>query len=189
MNDEYLDIVDEQGAFTGKTALKSDAHRNGWYHHTTHVWIYNRDGEILLAQRSLQKQIHPGLWDVSSAGHVDAGESILGAAIREVEEELGIAFDEQDLIPIGIFKHQSEYQDGSIKDFEFHNAHIVSWNGALSELKLQQGEVDQVKWVNPEEFRHLLLNSKNNNHFIESNADYYLKILNAIDFQLKSTSE
>ena len=188
MNDEYLDIVDETGEYTGRQALKRIAHENGWYHHTTHVWIYNKKGEILIAQRSLQKLIHPGLWDVSSAGHVDAGESIITAALRELKEELGLELNAESLFPIGVFRHENDYEDGAIKDYEFHNSFIVEWNGRVESLALQEGEVDRVKWVTDHEFLQLLENSKSNSHFIKSNEDYYLKVLNSIRTQLKSKS-
>ena len=57
--DEYIDIVTATGEPTGKTALKSEAHKNGWYHNTIHLWLYTKNGEILLQQRSHKKAIHP----------------------------------------------------------------------------------------------------------------------------------
>ena len=36
------------------------------------------------------KDRHPGVWDSSAAGHVDAGEDYDEAALRELEEELGV---------------------------------------------------------------------------------------------------
>ncbi len=53
--DEFIDIVTKDGEPTGKVALKSDAHKNGWYHNTIHLWLYTNDGEILLQQRSHKK--------------------------------------------------------------------------------------------------------------------------------------
>ena len=188
MKDEYIDIVDANGKFTGQVALKNEAHKQGWYHNTTHVWIYNRSGEILLAQRSLEKKIHPGLWDVSSAGHVDSGETILDAALRELEEELGIVLPMDNLIKIGIFKHETVYGGGAIRDFEFHHAFIVQWTGSLDILRLQPGEVDDVKWVNPDTFKMLLEDESSELHFIKSNRDYYLKVLDSIKDQLESTN-
>ncbi len=73
--DEYIDIVSENGEPTGKLALKSEAHKNGWWHNTIHLWLYTKNGEIILQQRSRKKVIYPLLWDVSAAGHIDAGES------------------------------------------------------------------------------------------------------------------
>ena len=88
--EEYLDILDSFGNATGKTVLKSEAHKQGWFHNTAHVWFYTNDCEILLSQRAASKSIFPLLWDVSVAGHIDAGESIINGAIRETEEEIGL---------------------------------------------------------------------------------------------------
>ena len=95
--DEYIDIVTQTGRSTGKVALKSEAHKNGWWHNTIHVWLYTKNGEILLQQRSHKKTIFPLLWDVSAAGHIDAGESFVDAAIRETKEELGLELKPEEL--------------------------------------------------------------------------------------------
>ena len=91
--DEYLDIVDEKCRPTGETALKSEAHAKGLYHNTIHLWLYTTKGEILLQQRSHKKIIFPLLWDVSVAGHIDAGETFIEAVIRETEEEIGLKLE------------------------------------------------------------------------------------------------
>ena len=74
--DELIDILDANGNLTNRTAMKSKAHKNGWYHQTVHVWFYTLDGKILLQQRSKNKDVFPLLWDVSVAGHIGAGENI-----------------------------------------------------------------------------------------------------------------
>ncbi len=92
--DERVDILDEQGKPTGESCLKSEAHRNGLLHPTIHVWLYTPDGRVLIQQRGENKATHPLLWDVSVAGHVSAGEEVITAAIREVEEEVGLTISE-----------------------------------------------------------------------------------------------
>ena len=87
--DEEVDILTDSGEYTGTTCLKSEAHKNGWCHPTVHVWLYTADGKVLLQQRGKHKKTFPLLWDVSVAGHVSAGEDILAAAKREVQEEVG----------------------------------------------------------------------------------------------------
>ena len=41
-----------------------------------------------------------GHWAAAAAGHVEAGESVLDAAVRETAEELGIGIDPADLVPL-----------------------------------------------------------------------------------------
>ncbi|SNR34090.1 NUDIX hydrolase [Blastococcus mobilis] len=41
-----------------------------------------------------------GHWAAAAAGHVEAGESVLDAAVREAAEELGVAIDRADLLPL-----------------------------------------------------------------------------------------
>jgi 8-oxo-dGTP pyrophosphatase MutT (NUDIX family) len=41
-----------------------------------------------------------GYWAAAAAGHVEAGESVLAAACREVTEELGVTVAPADLVPV-----------------------------------------------------------------------------------------
>ncbi|MBT8393566.1 MAG: NUDIX domain-containing protein [Bacteroidia bacterium] len=177
--DEYIDIVTETGKPTGKKALKSEAHKHGWWHNTIHLWLYTLNGEILLQQRSHKKSIFPLLWDVSAAGHIDAGESYISAAVRETEEELGLRLDAKDLIKIGVNKHLSTYENGSIKDNEFHQVYIAELTVELKDLIPQEDEVEELKLVSFREFK-TLLDTKDNNHFVESNRSYYLFVIDKI---------
>lgn len=184
--DEYIDIVDASGKSTGKTALKSEAHKNGWYHNTIHLWLYTKNGEILLQQRSHKKVIHPLLWDVSAAGHVDAGETFLDAAIRETKEELGLNLEHKDLTKIGVELHETSYCNGAIQDNEFHHVYIAELKVDLGNLIPQEDEVEAIKLVDFKSFEKLLLNSESNLHFIPTNKTYYLSVLNVIKDLLKS---
>lgn len=181
--DEYIDIVTEAGTPTGRIALKSEAHKNGWWHNTIHVWLYTQKGEVLLQQRSHQKAIYPLLWDVSAAGHIDAGESFEAAALRETQEELGLQLYPENLTKIGVHKHASTYADGTIQDNEFHQIFIAELSVNIDTLKLQQTEVEAVKLVTFQELVDLL-NTKNNNHFVETNKAYYLFVIDEIKKQL-----
>ncbi|WP_179020238.1 NUDIX hydrolase [Winogradskyella forsetii] len=178
--DEIIDIVDKHGKPTGKTALKSEAHTKGWYHNTIHLWLFTSKGEILLQQRSHKKAIYPLLWDVSVAGHIDAGETFINAALRETEEEIGLKLKPNRLQHIGIFRHETNYNDGQIQDNEFHQVFIAELNVPLDKLVIQEAEVEALKLVSFETFETLLKNSKTNNHFVTSNTDYYKFILKTI---------
>ena len=178
--DEYIDIVTETGEPTGKVALKSEAHKNGWFHNTIHLWLYTANGEILLQQRSHKKDIYPLLWDVSAAGHIDAGESFKKATKRETYEELGLKLKSKHLKKIGIHKHLSSYANGTIQDNEFHHVFVVELKVDINDLTPQEEEVEALKLVSFKEFKLLLENSKTNNHFVESNKDYYEYVIENI---------
>ncbi|MFI0430747.1 NUDIX domain-containing protein [Mariniflexile sp. HMF6888] len=186
--DEYIDIVDEHGNPTGKSELKSVIHQKGYFHHTAHVWFYTKDGEVLLSQRSAKKSICPLMWDVSVAGHIDAGETPKQSAIREAEEEIGIVVSESDLQPIGVFKCFQSYENGMI-DNEFHNTFIVEITVPLSKLTIQEEEVEALKFVTLDAFKKLIENIGEDNHFVPSNKPYYQLVWQSIMEKLsKSTS-
>ena len=178
--EEYIDIVDSKGNSTGKSVLKSEAHKNGWYHNTIHLWLYTEDKQILLQQRSHKKAIYPLLWDVSVAGHIDTGETFIEAALRETKEEIGLLLKSEDLIKIGIHFHESSYNNGAIRDNEFHHIYISKLNVKIDKLIPQEDEVEALKLVSYKAFENLLDNSKHNSHFVASNTSYYNFVLQSI---------
>ncbi len=178
--DEFIDIVTKQGAPTGKSVPKSIIHKEGHYHNTAHVWFYTNNGGILLSQRSAKKIICPLLWDVSVAGHVDSGETIPQASIRETKEEIGLSIAEDDLYRIGVFECFQTYENGII-DNEFHHTFISELKVSLSDLTPQLEEVEALKLVSINDFNQLINNITNNgNHFIPSNKSYYKTVLQNI---------
>jgi isopentenyldiphosphate isomerase len=177
--DEFIDIVTIEGEPTGKSALKSEIHSKGYYHNTAHVWFYTKDSEILLQQRAASKIICPLLWDVSVAGHIDAGETLKSGALREIKEEIGLDINEGDLFKIGMFECFQSYENG-IVDNEFHHTFICELEVGLSALIPQKSEVEALKLVTLEDFKSKLDNSDTSGHFVASNREYYLKVLEAI---------
>lgn len=87
--DEIFDVVNEQDEVIGQ-ATRREVHAKGLPHRAIHLFLFNSRGELFLQKRSWLKDAHPGDWDSSAAGHLDAGESYESAAIRELEEELGL---------------------------------------------------------------------------------------------------
>ena len=65
---------------------------------------FNDKKELLLQKRSVTKKSHPNCWDISGAGHIRAGESVIDGAIRELKEELGVEVEEKDLQYIATIK-------------------------------------------------------------------------------------
>lgn len=85
-----------------------------------------RDGEVLLQQRRNTGYMD-GHWSFSAAGHVERGESVTAAAVRETREELGVRIAEDDLEPVcTIHRRQNERDGGQRVDFYFT---VSRWQG------------------------------------------------------------
>ena len=95
-DEEIFDLVDEQDQVIGQMNRR-EVHAQQRLHRAIHIFVFNARGEMLLQKRSHLKDAHPEKWDSSAAGHLDAGEDYLPAAIRELEEELGISATATDL--------------------------------------------------------------------------------------------
>ena len=176
---EPIDILSKTGKPTGLSVPKTEIHAKGHFHNTAHLWIYNDEGEVLLQQRSAKKLICPLLWDVSVAGHVDSGETIKQAAIRETREEIGLLLSETDLKKIGVFNSFQTYPNGII-DNEFHHTFIAQTTAKLENFSIQEEEVEALKFIKTSEFETLLENLGKDHHFVPSNKAYYECILKAI---------
>ncbi|MEO9572030.1 MAG: NUDIX domain-containing protein [Polaribacter sp.] len=179
--DELIDILTPEGKPTGKTALKSEAHKNGWFHATVHVWLFTSGERILLQKRALTKKVFPGLWDISVAGHIGAGEEVLESAKREVFEEIGLKLEEKDLIKIGTRIHQVSHPNG-IKDNEHHHVFIAELKVDIEELIIQKEEVDAIQLFDLS----TLKNTKNlENVLLSRFHDYYVSVYNKVIEHLK----
>ena len=88
--DELFAVVDWEDRVIGD-APRATVHGDNLLHRAVHILLFNDAGELFLQKRSLSKDRHPGVWDSSAAGHVDAGETYDETADRELLEELGVA--------------------------------------------------------------------------------------------------
>ncbi|MFC1855297.1 NUDIX domain-containing protein [Thermodesulfobacteriota bacterium] len=86
---EYIDIVNENNIVLGP-GERNQVHEKRLHHRSVHIFLSNSKGELFIQKRAKTKKEHPGKYDSSAAGHVDAGEDYDSAAHRELEEELRI---------------------------------------------------------------------------------------------------
>ena len=157
---ELFDVLDENGNKTGITKERGVVHREGSPHATVHMWIvreketeHGRDYDVLLQKRSACKDSNPGCYDISSAGHVEAGAELLESAIREMGEELGLAVAAEDLHYVGVHNaaFEAEFYGRMFRDKEFSSVYVYTKPVDISDLKLQESEVESVKWMDYEE--------------------------------------
>ncbi|RKP50103.1 NUDIX domain-containing protein [Cohnella endophytica] len=141
---EMFDVYDEKGNWTG-IAERSEVHAKGLWHHTVHCWLVRKvDGraKVLFQQRSEGKDTNPSCFDITAAGHLEAGETP-NAVLRELEEELGVRVGFEQLAEYGLVK---EYLAGVVGGVDFIDAEVSHVYGLVTELgwtdfRLQEEEV------------------------------------------------
>ncbi len=176
---EYIDVVDEDGVLTGTTIEKDEAHRIGLWHLTAHVWIYNSMGEILLQKRAYTKSTFPGLWDISVAGHVSAGETVELGAYREVLEEIGLKINIDDLEKVFVHKESNFHENLNWYNNEFHHVYLYKFDGSIDSFILQEEEVDSLRFISLENLNDVLSDPEQFKGFV-GHPNYYQKIISAV---------
>lgn len=151
--EEYIDIISPDGNLTGLSKPRSEVHHEGDWHRSVHVWVLNNREELLIQRRSLEKESHPGLWDVSCAGHITAGDSNLQAAVRELKEELDITVRPDELKRMFTVESHYVLNNGMYKDNELVDVYLLRKDIDIQMLKLQPGEVESAKMISVDTFR------------------------------------
>lgn len=90
--DELFDVVDEQDRVVAQ-ARRADVHAQKLRHRAVHVLCLDEAGRVFLQRRSMLKDSAPGKWCASCSGHVDSGEDYDAAALRELQEEIGVSVE------------------------------------------------------------------------------------------------
>jgi hypothetical protein len=85
-----IDILDPNGDPTGAVLSSKAAHRLGKFHRAVHLYLFNKENDLLLQRRPESEDHYPGMLSISVTGHVDAGEGSLEAVGRELREAIGL---------------------------------------------------------------------------------------------------
>ena len=179
MKEEFLEVYSPEGTKTGQKKSKSEIHRKGLFHSTVHIWIFTEEGNILIQKRSKKKELNPGVWDVSVAGHIKFNENIKKAAKRETLEETGININTKDLLKIGVYRSINIHPTAI--DKEFFHTYILKIDKNSINLDFKNNEVDDLKFISIEEMESLI-KEENNKIFIGKNRKYYSDVLKSIKF-------
>lgn len=175
--EEYIDILTEEGKPTNEQALKSAAHRLGLWHASAQIWIVNSAKQVLLQKRASCKDSYPNLWDISVAGHLSAGDTAKQAAIREIQEEIGLQIDEQELRFLKKVKRSKIPKKGFL-DNEYNYLFVVKKDFEITNLVLQKEEVKVVKWIAINELETQLIQTPE--LFVSHGNQYYTYIINEL---------
>ncbi|MEX2052212.1 MAG: NUDIX domain-containing protein [Candidatus Paceibacterota bacterium] len=110
------------------------------------LWLTDSAGNILLAQRALNKKTHAGLWGPAVAGTVEEGETYESNIIKEAEEEIGL----KDL----------KLTPGPKIRISIVHEHFAQWFNAVIDhdypFVKQDDEVEAIRWCSPSEFKQLV---------------------------------
>ena len=117
------------------------------------VWVWRRVAgglEVLIQKRSLEKKSHPGMLDISAAGHIEAGDVPLESVVREFNEELGYIIDVDKLVfMFSIRKTNVPNLIATIYSYEVDNSFSPVF---------KDGEVDEIYWKSLDDFEKMTKN-------------------------------
>jgi isopentenyl-diphosphate delta-isomerase len=152
---EYVVLVDEQDKEIG-TMEKLQAHVEGRLHRAVSVFIFNTKGELLLQQRAEGKYHSAGLLTNTCCSHPRPGEGIHDAAVRRLQEEMGITCQLKEVFS---FTYKA-YLDHNLTEHEFDHVFTgitdaipkpdKSEAGGWKYMSMEQLE-EEIK-TNPEQF-------------------------------------
>lgn len=143
--EEFLDIYSGIGQHMG-TMSRNEVHKKGLWHKTFHCWIIykdeNNEGFIVFQKRSDNKKSWPGYFDISAAGHIEAGETIEDG-LRELKEELGVEVEFDKLISLGTRVCVEEFKENTL-NHEFQSIFLLYDDRSLQSYNLQGDELSGV---------------------------------------------
>lgn len=119
------------------------------------------------------------LWDVSVAGHVAAGEEIVSAAVREVQEEVGLHISAANLESLGTFKAIHKIAEDFI-DAELHHIFLCELETPFKNLTKQESEVEALDLIPLFRFAEETWGLANTGKYVPHGPTYYKKIIQAI---------
>lgn len=112
------------------------------------------------------------MWDISVAGHISTGQDALSAASREINEEvsvnLGYKIDIKDFRYMFSYRKEQVFSEDYIER-QFYDFFILRENDLkIENIKVQQSEVEQVKFVDISELNSMIENKE----IVERDAIY-----------------
>ncbi|GAQ87398.1 hypothetical protein KFL_003500100 [Klebsormidium nitens] len=141
-------IVDEENHVVGEASRQDTVGKRLWGR-GVYCLVQNRRGQLLVTQRTEEKDLYPGHLDVVVSGCVNVGEEYSDTIVRELSEELGLkTVDRKALTPLFLFKWVDEYC--RIWGCGYH--YVTD----CETFDLQVEEVQWCKWMDLDEVEELI---------------------------------
>lgn len=162
--EELIDVLNENGVKTGQILSRNEVHKKGLWHRIIVVAIVNDKNQILMQQRSANKDKNPGMWDISVTGHIAAGQDSLSAAAREINEEVWVNLGYN--VDIKSFRYMFSYRKEQVVseqhiDRQYYDFFILRKSDLdVSKIKYQESEVQAIKLVEVSELVDMISNKE-----------------------------
>jgi len=164
MKNEKVVLVNLKGKRTG-LAEKLEAHREGLLHRAFSVFIFNRQGEMLLQRRAAKKYHFGGLWSNACCSHPRPTERVLSAAKRRLNEELSF---QTSLEPMGAVTYKFHDPKSGLTEHEYDYIFTGNFD---SPIYFNKEEVQAIRWISIPDLKRELKNIP------ESFTPWFLKIM------------
>lgn len=155
MADELIDGLDEEGRYVAPIK-KSLAHKIGVWHRAVHIYLINDANELILQQRSPDKDLFPNFWDISVGGHVGWGEKTIFAAQRELGEELSVNAKHSEFEYL--FTIKESFHQYNFLSREFVDVFLIEKDIKKEDIVLQKEEVSNFIFIPVLKFLDLIKN-------------------------------
>ena len=129
---EEVILVDEKDQVIGYME-KIQAHREALLHRAFSIFIFNSKKELLLQQRAEHKYHSGNLWTNTCCSHPRKEETILQAANRRLEEEMGMFCS---LEKVYSFIYKSPYENG-LTEHELDHV-LIGYSDNLPKINLEE---------------------------------------------------
>ena len=148
MKHQQVILVNEQDEPVG-VMEKMEAHGKGLLHRAFSVFIFDKEGRMLLQQRAAEKYHGAFLWTNACCSHPYPGEKVEDAALRRLEEEMGFTTS---LEKIFAFTYKAEVENNLV-EHEYDHVFAGEYDG---DIRLNKHEAAAYAYYSMEEINLLL---------------------------------
>lgn len=138
----YINLVNKKGIRIGAID-KLEAHKQGKLHEAFSILIFNKNRELLIQRRALNKYHSGGLWTNTCCSHPKVNEELKAAVRRRLKEEMGFNCN---LKKIDSVIYKTKKLNNNLIEYEFDHIFIGNTKKEIPILA-NKNEVCEYKWI------------------------------------------
>ncbi|MDB5160936.1 MAG: isopentenyl-diphosphate delta-isomerase, isopentenyl-diphosphate delta-isomerase [Candidatus Saccharibacteria bacterium] len=138
---EVVTLVNERDRVIGSKERAELGNDDRWRIVT--IWVTDTEGNVLMAKRSADKKVQPGLWGPGASGTVTHPDDYTTSAQRELFEELGLK--RENLASLGKILFKSTLGQRVCALFR------TEVDLDQERISFQEEEISEVKWMSPKD--------------------------------------